>query len=424
MNGLVRFRTRDGRYLSGIAGGLDTLKVRPGPPTAAETFMFGAGTSQLPLTDGGFFEVVVPGPAGPTSFGWTIFPHTETGFGGPGVNSEVCVSDYRGPAPFRHVFGVVVSGGEVSIIVPGPSNDWFFQVDADNFVRVVGTAPFLDNTAFIVELPPFCAAVTGYVRDATSMLPITGATVVTDGGFTSTTDETGRFALEDEAEATCVPEGAHILTATEECHRSERQVIVVPAKGTVDTVIQLACTVVAGFVEQFVDDKLVRVPGVEVTLIYKDLGGGMVVTTDPDGGFQFVCVRRTRVQVQTDDTGAQDVNEGNPIPDTGVVGEIICVPGPDTPCPVITGTVTEATTGAPIAGATVTVQGTVPGALTAKTDASGRYTITNVCLIGFQSVKASATGYASDVLSTGILPSFGTVIVDIKLKKLQRMLKV
>src|SRR4051794_483790 len=277
MNGLVRFRTRDGLYLSGSAG-FDVLRVRPGPPAAAETFTFGAGTTQPPITNGGTLEVVVLGPAGPSQYRWTMVSHFVPGggggvdFGGPGVNSEVFVANYGPGAPgtFLNEFGATVSAGEVSISVTGRSAVWFLQVDPDSVVRAVGTAPFLNNTAFIFELGPFCAVVTGHVRDATSMLPIAGARVVTDGGFASTTDATGRFELADAAGATCVPEGAHVLTATEERHRTGNRVITVPGAGTFDTVIELQCTVVEGVVVESINGADQPVPLIEVTLTYPD----------------------------------------------------------------------------------------------------------------------------------------------------------
>jgi hypothetical protein len=93
-------------------------------------------------------------------------------------------------------------------------------------------------------------------------------------------------------------------------------------------------------------------------------------------------------------------------------------------CPTIAGTVTDATTGAPIAGVKVAVQNTTPpGILVATTDADGHYSIANVCPDGALpwSVKASVAGYASAIKSTGILPATGTVTVDFALLPLLRV---
>jgi hypothetical protein len=348
--------------------------------------------------------------------------------------------------------GQINSGDEISIRIGQTRIDegpYYFRVSGSGDGAQIwgdGTAPFTADTAFIVRFievraslgvrPPevicqVCAAVTGTVRGPDGS-PIAGATVTADGAavtghpFSATTDTNGRFRLHDAQGRDCIPPGPLSVIASADRYQTGEVMVTVPNQGSVDTDIQLVCTVVEGIVVQSVGGNELPMGGVEVTLTYVDTGEGLISTTDPvTGKFRFVCVRHTRVQVQTDDTTAQDVNMGNPIPDTGVKDVKIVVPGPGVPCPVITGTITDATTGAPIAGATVTVLGTSPpGVLTAQTDGSGRYTITNVCLTGTKSVKASATGYASDVLTTGMLPVTGTVIVDFKLKKLQPVLKV
>jgi len=451
--GLVRFRTRDGRYLSGgftgvpggglfLGGGLHAV---PGPPTHRETFAFSEGTDVPPLIDGGAVAVAVcASDYTPILNRWTVFHHfrAETPekthgffFGGP--DSLVTVENFapyppQAGFPYFALFNVRVSAGEVSVFLgPGlvetrDGSDWFFRVADDGFVYADGTAPFQDDTAFIVESGPFeCAKVTGSVADAASLQPIAGAKVVTDGGFAGTTDLAGSFSLRDAQGQDCIPDGPRSVIASADRYQTGEVMVTVPGQGSVHTDIQLGCTVVEGIVVQSVDGKELPLGG-EVTLTYVDTGEGLVATADPvTGQFRFVCVRHTRVHVETDQTSAQDVNMGNPIPDTGVKDIKIVVPGPGVLCPVITGTVIDATTLAPIAGATVTVLGTLPpSTLTAQTDAKGRYTITNVCLTGIRSVKASATGYASDVQTTGMLPVTGTVTVDFKLKKLQRILKL
>jgi hypothetical protein len=368
---------------------------------------------------------------------------------------------YTGTDPDEWVFyldkaggGQINSGDEISIrigqtrINEGP---YYFRVSGSGDGADImgdGTAPFTAETAFTVKFievrAPLgvrpsevscqvCAAVTGTVRGPDGT-PIAGATVTAQGAavtghpFFATTDASGRFRLNDADGRDCIPPGPLSVIASADRYQTGAVTVTVPGQGSVDTDIQLACTIVEGTVVQSVDGSEQPVPGVEVTLTYADTGEGVVATTDPvTGRFRFVCVRHTRVQVQTDDTSAQDVNMGNPIPDTGVHDVKIVIPGPGMPCPVITGTVTDATTGAPIANAKVTVQGTTPpGVLSAQTDANGHYTITNVCLTGTRSVKASAAGYTSAPHGTGMLPVTGTVTVNFALQPVpvQRMLKV
>ena len=68
----------------------------------------------------------------------------------------------------------------------------------------------------------------------------------------------------------------------------------------------------------------------------------------------------------------------------------------------ISGTVTDAGTGAPIAGATIQVAD-LP--VSVKTDSSGNYTLSNIPEIGSYSVTASARRYLSDTLDSVDVPS-------------------
>jgi Carboxypeptidase regulatory-like domain len=412
MNGLVRFRTRDGRYVSG-GPIFDLLKVRPGPPTAAETFAFGAGTSQPPMTDGGILELVVPGSAGP--FRWTMVAHSEASpgetnrvcFGGTSVNSEVFVANYGlGSGLFLNEFGARVSGGEVSFLVRGCTNDWFFRVDADNIVRALGTAPFQSDTAFIFELGPFCAAVTGIVRDATSLQPITGARVVTDGGFAGTTAATGRFDLVDAAGATCVPEGAHLLTVTEERHQSETPVIIVPSGGTLATEIVLACREIRGKV---VDEAGLGSSPYSVGLIGPTPNDPQA-SFQPDpitGDFLFRCVRQGTYTLTY--PGADDLSVT--VKDQSVDGLVLTVKRAS-----VTGYVLNATTRQRLEGASVRVLGTQPLPAPVTTQAApdlGRYTITGV-RPGPQTLRAEMSNFTPNEVSVNV-PTNGQVTQDIEL---------
>lgn len=79
----------------------------------------------------------------------------------------------------------------------------------------------------------------------------------------------------------------------------------------------------------------------------------------------------------------------------------------------ITGTVVDAQTGAPIAGAVITVQTTGFGAVTA---ADGTYTIPGVPP-GSYTVQAAATGF-QNAISPAVVPDGGTVTVNFSLSAL------
>jgi len=78
----------------------------------------------------------------------------------------------------------------------------------------------------------------------------------------------------------------------------------------------------------------------------------------------------------------------------------------------ITGTVTDAKTNTPIAGATVVVKG--PG-LSAMTDAAGRFTIANVPA-GFHTVEASMAGYQASAVRLVRVSRNGEAKIAIKLR--------
>jgi len=410
---LVRFRTRDGRFLSGSAA-FDVLRLRPGLPTAAETFAFGTGTNPPPFVDGGTLELV-PSVSASSLYRWTMVSHYEgvgsdgmprVGFGGPGVNSEVFVANYGlgAPGTFLNEFGARVSGVEVSFRVPGRNNDWFFSADADDVVRAVGTAPFQDDTAFVFEFGPFCAAVAGHVRDATSLQPITGARVVTDGGFADTTDTTGRFDLADADGATCVPEGLHVLTVTEDLHRSEMQTIIAPSKGTVETEIRLACREIQGKV---VDEVGLESSPYSVGLI-GPVPSGTQVSFLPDpstGDFLFRCVRQGTYTLTY--PGADDLNVT--VEDAGAYGLKLIVKNS-----LVTGHVSNAATQVRLAGASVRVLGTqAPAPVTTEGPPNlGRYTIKQVN--GSLTLRAEMSGFTPNEVKVEV-PSNGQVTKDIEL---------
>jgi len=94
-------------------------------------------------------------------------------------------------------------------------------------------------------------------------------------------------------------------------------------------------------------------------------------------------------------------------------------PPPGSGFATVTGTVLDAQTGAPIAGALVSIQFT---ALTAVTDVNGAYSISNVPS-GTQTVQASASGYQSASTSV-IVPSSGSVTVNFALSAVGQAVRI
>jgi hypothetical protein len=415
MADLVRFRTRDGRFLSG-GGFFDVLRVRQGPPGPLETFTLGAATSQPPITDGGVLEVVAPGGTGSLAFLWTMVSHVDvvvgsgtvgSSFGGPGVNSEVFIANYGKGSPglFLDVFGARVNGTEVSFQVAGRTSTWYFRVDPDDIVRAVGTTPFLDDTAFIFELGPFCAAVRGTVLDATKQTPVAGATVVADGGFSATTGADGKFQLADPSGNSCVPEGPLRLTVTEPSHRTAEQIITVPSKGAIDTTILIACRRITGRV---VDDAGLGPNPSSVTLFGPAAGDPpQVFTPDPaTGGFLFRCVRQGHYTLTYPGADNVELDVADPDP----AQQILTVKHTT-----ITGHISNAATKEMLAGASVRILATdAPAPVVSQGDPDrGRYTITGA-RSGAGKLLAELAGFVPGQADVAV-PTNGSVTKDIEL---------
>jgi hypothetical protein len=415
MADLVRFRTRDGRFLSG-GGSFDYLRVRPGPPGPLETFTLGPATSQPPITDGGLLEVVAPGGTGSLAFLWTIVGHLPPGgsggagpiiFGGPGVNSEVLVAAYGKSGEFLDVFFVRVNGNEVSFRVASRigTPDWYFRVDPDNIVRAVGTTPFLDDTAFTFEFGPFCAVVRGTVLDATNQTPVAGATVVADGGFSATTAADGRFQLADSSGNSCVPEGPLRLTVTEPRHRTAVQIITVPSQGATDTTVLIACRRITGRV---VDDAGVG-PNPSSVALFGPPGGDPPQLFAPDpatGGFLFRCVRQGHYTLTYPGADNVELDVADPDP----AEQILTVKRT-----AITGHISNAATNEMLVGASVRVLATdAPAPVLSQGDPDrGRYRITGA-RPGATTLLAEMAGFGPGQAEV-VVPTQGSVTRDIEL---------
>lgn len=420
---LLRFKTRDDRYLSAAPGGSGAgLHAVAGPPGATETFVLDAGTAQPPLTDGSAIVVALAAADGSaTTNRWTIIsrleriPHSQLDrivFGGP--ETTVYVADWAPlPTPpwtplYMALFTVRAAAGEISILVKD-RRDWFFRVGADGFLVADGTAPFQDDTAFSVEFGPFeCAAVSGRVLDATSLQPLAGVRVDGGGGFTAISAADGSFSLVDAAGTTCLPSGARVLTATEDVHRTGTLEIDVPSAGVLSTQILLACREITGIVTDGAG-----VPQSDFSVVLTGPNrGNPPQSTPPDpntGEFIFRCVPQGDYTLGY--PGAANVERQ--VGDDGVSGVHLVVIKSS-----INGKVSNAVTGDLLAGASVQVMDNPPapislGAVTQAAPRLGEYVIDGVDS-GTHGLHAAKAGFvAKDV--TVVVPAAGIVTRDIAL---------
>lgn len=424
MADLVRFRTRDGRFLSAAPAGSSGvgLHAEAGPPGATETFVFAPGTAEPPLADGSAIVVALVAADGTaTPNRWTIVSHREhiphspldqIVFGGP--DTFVYVADWAPqPTPawnplYMALFTVRAAGGEISIQVTDRQS-WYFRVGADGFVVADGAAPFQADTAFTVESGPFdCAAVTGHALDATSLQPLTDVRVVTDGGFAGTSGGNGAFSLVNAANTTCLPSGAHVLTATVDRHRTATQQITVPSVGTLDTQVLLACREITGIVTDGAG-----IPQSDFSVVLTGPG-----PTDPPqsslpdpntGEFIFRCVLQGDYALSY--PGA--ATERRQVGDDGVSGVHLVVTTSS-----ISGKVSNSATGELLAAASVQVVDNPPaqmplGAMTQPAPHLGEYVINGVAG-GSHGLHAAKTGFVPREL-TVVVPATGSVTQDITL---------
>lgn len=396
----VRFRTRDGRYLQAVNGGTAGLVATNVIPHDWETFLLVSPTP-WPLASGDPITLEVCnanwGPSGylvrvEAIAGRTGSVLVDYQFGGPdaGVWVTGCCLSTPGYAGWADEWtfsiekaggGAITTGDEISLAT---SDGFYFRttgaedralVDAD------GTAPGQADTVFIVEFNQVaaglgwgpaatscdtCGAVTGTVTDADNGKPIAGALVeAQETNFKATTGADGRFTLSDftlsdPGAQVCVPSGNRTLDASANTYQPMSVgPISVPAGGGIDVPIQLNCTVVSGRVVsttgQQVNDLTVYLvePGTRNPVAGPD--GLISAITATDGTFVLRCVPHGNSGAWTAGAAVTLIT----VPPLGLVDVIITLSPPG--CGDVVGTVTDGSTGKPIAVAKVKVIGSNPG---------------------------------------------------------------
>jgi thermitase len=236
-------------------------------------------------------------------------------------------------------------------------------------------------------------SITGSVTDAEDGSPIPGATV-TDGTRTATTDTSGEYAIAD------VPEGTHQVTASKSGYESASSLATVVSGGNAVTDFSLDEVTVPGSITGSVTDADDGSPIAGATVS----DGTRTATTDTSGEYAIADVPAGSYQVTASKEGYHsssmtvNVLSGSSAVANLSLNEVI-LPGS------ITGSVTDADDGSPIAGATVS-----DGTRTATTDTSGGYTIADVPPGTYQ-VTASKSGYESS-MSTVTVVSSGTAVTN------------
>jgi len=264
-------------------------------------------------------------------------------------------------------------------------------------IGVTGIGHGRINAARAVDsgpVPP--GTITGQVTDAEDGSAISGAQV-SDGTGTATTDASGEYTMAD------VPAGDYEVTASKEGYETSSLTVNVISGSTTLADFSLSEVILPGTITGSVTDAEDGLPIAGATVS----DGTRTTTTDATGEYTIIDVPAGNYEVTASKEGYHSaslivtvLSGSNALADFSLTEVIL--PGS------ITGSVTDAENGSPIAGATVS-----GGTRTATTDATGKYTIANVPPGNYQ-VTASKSGYESSMSAVTIV-SGGTAVMNFSL---------
>jgi Carboxypeptidase regulatory-like domain len=451
----VRLRTPDGRYLRGIPAPLGGLAASAATSNVWETVFRPVAPSTLPFASGDPLVIEVCdsdwGLSGlQIRTGATFIAGGEVGsyqFGGPDTALYVtgcCVSQagYAG-WPQEWTFSIETPGGgaigDGDHISIATGDGFYFRVpDASDGALLIADAAAggQADTTFIIELhqalaglglrPPdeeikcdTCARVSGTVIDAATTQPIEWAVVFAEGppphrAFAAgVAPFDGTFTLRNADGWTCVPEGDWTLTTEATRYQIDTRSVTVVGGQDINMLTELVCTIVSGRVEAANGQ---GVAGAEVLLLSPDpphhpvanypSGGLLNAVTQADGTFSLVRVPWGGWHLWTDGASAVPIS----VVAAGLDGLILTIS-----CGDVTGKVTNAVTGDPLAGAKVKVVGTPPGTHEATSAADSTFTITCVAPSGRHTLQATAVGFKRGIRGVDVPATGISALVEVKL---------
>ncbi|MEA2633982.1 MAG: large repetitive protein [Chloroflexota bacterium] len=298
---------------------------------------------------------------------------TDAGSGAPIAGASV---SYSGTGPAGPVSGSATTDGAGHYSIGGiavTSYSMTAQTGGYQSQSATATVGGGSTTTQNFALTSQATTLTGTVTDASTARPIPGATV-SAGTSNATTNGSGVYSISGLAP------GAYTATTTATGYASQSASVTMTAGATTTQNFALAPN--PGTITGTVTDSGSTAPIAGATVSY----GGGSTTTDGSGSYTLANVAEGSYTVTASATGyagqSRTVTVG---PGATATQNFALTP----PNGAITGTVTNATTGTPISGATVAYSG---GSTT--TNGSGQYTLSSVSP-GTYSVTASASGYSS-----------------------------
>jgi uncharacterized membrane protein len=302
------------------------------------------------------------------------------------------------------ISGAIVTAGGITtttdasgtygiIIAPGT---YTVEASATGYNTVSASLTVISGWTVIqyFHLTPAPGTIAGTVTDVNSAAPISGATV-TAGLKTTTTDTSGNYII-------TIDPGPYTVTASATGYNTDSASVIVTSGGTVTQDFHL--TPAPGTIAGTVTDVNSAAPISGATI-----KAGLKTTTTDTSGNYIITIDPGPYTVIASATGYNTASSSVTVTSGGTVTrDFALIPvGGGIILGTIKGTVTNATSLAPISGATVTA-----GGITRTTDANGNYIIS--IGPGTYTVKASATGYNSASASV-IVTSGGTVTRDFAL---------
>jgi hypothetical protein len=261
-------------------------------------------------------------------------------------------------------------------------------------------SPTIVDGANTLNLGLTANTLTGVVTDATTGLPIAGATVqVTDSSsvlHTVTTDAAGHYGV------TNLPAGPATLTASQTGYASATShPTIIPGPNTQDEA--LTANTLAGIVRDAVSE--LAIAGATVKVV-DSANVTNTITTDATGHYAVTNIAAGVATVTANRTGYTTASA------TPTIVAGVNIQNLDLTANTLTGLVTDAGTHQPITGATLVVVDGAGTTNTLTTDASGYYGLTNLAA-GVATVTVSKTGYTPATVTPTIVAGPNTQDVQL-----------
>lgn len=325
---------------------------------------------------------------------------------------------------------VTLTGGAVYSVVTGadgsfnlgalaPGN-YAVAIALNGYVTVNGTATVVGGQTLTInqglvksggfqDTAP--GTVSGTVINASTGLPIAGAVFDLGGGLSGVSNATGQFVISS------VPRSNYAATLTATGYVSQAYTVAFPAGATGNLGVLALYAASSNTaptsltLNGLVVDGVSRAPiaGATVTLIET----GATTTSGADGRFVFSGITLKGFTLSTAASGYQPSTLAVSVSAFGQAEITVALapPGSGATTSTFTGTVRDAQSGAPIAGARVSIDNT---SLSAMADANGHYILSGIGPLHF-SVTTSAIGY-QQAFSPVDLAAAGNYTLDPRLQ--------